>query len=114
VALLLIAHAAHADAGKIKICRDPGIIGAADHKSTVIPAGSHFEHQTSIPDGRVQYIIVTTAPTTIGPKPECAVVTAKIETSFTKLPLTPKTGQFRAQFAIAGLDIFAVAVEDFK
>lgn len=86
-----------------------------DRKSVVIPAGSHFVHATVLgPDGRVQYIIVTTASATIGPKPACALATAKIETNFAKKALTTKAGQFRAQFSIPGLDLFAVAVQDFK
>jgi hypothetical protein len=41
-------------------------------------------------------------------------VAAKIETKPVEKPLTAKTGQFRAQFSIAGLDVFAVATQDFK
>jgi hypothetical protein len=115
LAVSLFAGIAHAETGIIRICRDPGTIGAMDRKSVVIPSGSHFEHASMLgPDGRVQYIIVTTAPTTIGPKPACAFVAAKLETNFVRKPLTSKTGQFRAQFSIAGLDIFAVAIQDFR
>jgi hypothetical protein len=111
----IIPVAAHADSGKIRICRRPGIIGMMDSKSVVIPAGSHFEHQAVPgPDTPIEFIIVTTASTTIGPKPACVTVAAKIETNFAHKPLTTKTGQFHAQFMIAGLEILALPVEDFK
>jgi len=117
LALSLLAAVAHAETGTIKICRDPGTVGSMDRKTVVIPAGSHFEHATVLgPDGRGQYIIFTTAPANLGPRPACVMVAAKIEskTRFARGQITTKTGQFRAQFSIPGLDIFAVATQDFK
>jgi hypothetical protein len=112
--LIAIPIAAHADAGKIRICRDPGLTELMDDKSVSIPAGSHFEHSAlSHPGGKMQHVIVTSGRVTIGPKPACTIVSAKEEENFAHKPITTKTGQLCPQFSIAGLSVFAVAIEDF-
>jgi hypothetical protein len=105
---------ASAASGRIRICRDPGLTELMDNKSVSIPAGSHFENSAlPHPDGKMQHVIVTSGRVTIGPKPACAIVSAKEEENFAHKPITTKTGQFRPQFSIAGLSVFAVAIEDF-
>ncbi len=106
---------AYADAGKIRICRYPGLTELLDQKSVLIPAGSHFENSAlPVPDGKMRHVVVTAAAVTIGPKPDCAVVLAKETENFVHKPITTRTGQFHEQFTIPGITLIAAPIEDFQ
>lgn len=101
---------AHAESGKIKICRHPGLTEMLDRQSIPIPAGSSFT--TSGPTS--EFVVTTTQDVTVGQKPGCAVAPAEITENQGHLRVTKKSGRLVAQFAITGASIEAVVVEDFK
>jgi hypothetical protein len=61
---------AHADTGKIRICRYPGITSRGNHKNVTIAADSLFtESSDKNGDGGGGYEVKITADATMGPAP---------------------------------------------
>lgn len=108
---LLAAESVAAEvSGKIRICRHPGLTEMLDKQSIPIPAGSSFT--TSGPTS--EFVVTTTDAVKLGPKPGCAVASAEITENQGHLRVTKKSGRLEAQFVIAGAELEAVVVEDFK
>jgi hypothetical protein len=110
---LSVSASAHADPGKgqLNVCRMPGIVSAADHKTISIQAGSHFAQIVPVPghvlkserdmtgDEKIGAIAKTVKVAQIGPKDACVVVDAALEAPApARSPITSST-IFSAQFS---------------
>lgn len=101
---------ASAESGKIKICRHPGITAMLDRQKITVPAKSSFTTMSEDSD----VVVTTSADTTLGAKPGCAIVSADITENRGHKSATRKSGRLGAQFITIGADLEAFVVEDFK
>jgi hypothetical protein len=112
--LLLLADPAIADgipAGKIKICRLPGVVSAADGRRVEIPAHSRF----TTTGEQLEYVVATTAAAELGPKPACVTVPAEVTKTYGKKAIAVKAARLLTpQFDLPGAPLQATVVADFK
>lgn len=97
-------------AGKIKICRHLGLTEMMDKQNIPIPSGASFTNSGPTSE----FVVTTTENVRLGPKPGCAIARAAITENLDNRRVTKKSGRLEAQFVIAGADLEAVVIEDFK
>jgi len=104
--------------GKIKICRRPGIVNAANKTNLGVPASVHY---VKIENDKIVFDLALTEGALLGPQPNCAIVGAKLDSWHgTGIQVTTNSGELKPSGSIgqgsAGYwtDTVATVVEDFK
>ena len=101
----LVAIAAHADSGKIHVCRAPGSTSTV--KSVDIPAGSSFAVGDS-----AHHIVKTTAAAKLGAK--CASIDATSAADPESQPIKQGKTPITAQFSLPGITLEGTVSRTFK
>lgn len=113
----LASPAAAEPAGKIRVCRTPGVIGAADRSRVLIPKGTGFTSGYNPKTGdelKPTFTLHTTSDAALPPKPGCVTVPAVLDDNPAGFRLTAKYGPLPSQLSVPGLDLTTRVAEDFR
>jgi hypothetical protein len=114
---LTAAGGAHAQSGKIRICRYPRLTELMDRHSVPIPAGTVFINSFDPRTGsdiKPVFELRTTADVVLPPKPGCVTAPAEFKEPAPGFALTTHYGPLPSQLNVAGLSIVGRVAADFK